>query len=82
MPDSVSFPSDDDCHALVAHLQFPAIRDRLIADIPGLNGPLQDILFAHTDAAPKWSRIGPAPKSQFQQEHFTSGQHFASRALE
>ncbi|MFC9772483.1 MULTISPECIES: DUF4192 domain-containing protein [unclassified Pseudarthrobacter] len=57
MLDSKSFPSDDDCHALVANLQFPAIRDRLIADIPGVDEPLQHILFAQTDTAPKWSRI-------------------------
>jgi len=57
MLDSRSFPSDEDCRALVAHLQFPAIRDRLIADIPGQDEPMQHILFAKTDRAPKWSRI-------------------------
>ncbi|MDQ0120887.1 hypothetical protein AB0280_01570 [Pseudarthrobacter sp902506025] len=46
MLDSTSYPSDGDCHALVAHLQFPGIRDRLIADIPGLDESMQDILFA------------------------------------
>jgi hypothetical protein len=54
---STDFPSDDDCHALVANLQFPAIRDRLIADIPGMDEPMQHILFAQTTQAPKWSRI-------------------------
>lgn len=57
MLDSNAFPKDDDCHALVANLQFPAIRDRLIADIPGLDEPTQQILFAQTTEAPKWSRI-------------------------
>ncbi|MBT2565229.1 DUF4192 domain-containing protein [Arthrobacter sp. ISL-85] len=54
---STDFPSDDDCHALVANLQFPPIRDRLIADIPGVDEPMQHILFAQTQTAPKWSRI-------------------------
>jgi hypothetical protein len=57
MLDSVSFPSNDNCHALVAYLQFPTIRDTLIADIPGLDEPMQHILFAQTQEAPKWSRI-------------------------
>jgi hypothetical protein len=57
MLDSKTFPSDDDCHALVANLQFPSIRDRLIADIPGVDEPMQQILFAQTERAPKWSRI-------------------------
>ncbi|MGN7251470.1 MULTISPECIES: DUF4192 family protein [unclassified Arthrobacter] len=54
---SKTFPTDEDCHALVANLQFPAIRDRLIADIPGVDEPMQQILFAQTDQAPKWSRM-------------------------
>jgi hypothetical protein len=57
MLDSKTFPSDDDCHALVANLQFPAIRDRLIADIPGLDESMQQILFAQIDGTPKWPRI-------------------------
>ena len=40
MLESTDFPSDDDCHAVVANLQFPAIRDRLIADIPGIDEPM------------------------------------------
>ncbi|WP_455834239.1 DUF4192 family protein [Pseudarthrobacter siccitolerans] len=57
MLNAKTFPSDEDCHAIVANLQFPAIRDRLIADIPGVDEPMQQILFAQTDQAPKWSRI-------------------------
>ena len=57
MLDSKTFPSDEDCHMLVANLQFPSIRDRLIADIPGMDESMQHILFAQTDEAPKWSRI-------------------------
>jgi hypothetical protein len=53
MLDSKTFPTDEDCHALVANLQFPAIRDRLIADIPGVDEPLQQILFAQTNQNPE-----------------------------
>jgi hypothetical protein len=77
MLDSVSFPSDDDCHALVANLQFPAIRDRLIADIPGLDEPMKRILFAHTDGAPKWSRIEWAQQLLLHAYTRTSPQHAA-----
>jgi hypothetical protein len=57
MLDTGTFPSHDDCHNLVANLQFPAIRDRLIADIPGGNETMQRIVFAPTEPAPKWPRI-------------------------
>lgn len=58
--DSRTFPSDEDCPALLASLQFQGIRDRLNADFPGLDEPMELILFAQTDQAPKWSRIGRA----------------------
>ncbi|SLJ96116.1 hypothetical protein [Arthrobacter sp. P2b] len=57
MLDAKILPSDDNCHALVANLQFPAIRDRLSADIPGVDEPMRQILFDQTDQAPRWSRI-------------------------
>lgn len=60
VPDSRTFPSDEDCPALLASLQFQGIRDRLNADFPGLDEPTELILFAQTDQAPKWSRIGRA----------------------
>ena len=75
--DSKTFPSDDDCHALVAHLQFPAIRDRLIADIPGVDEPLQQILFAQTDGAPKSSRIEWAQQLLLHAYTRTSPEHAA-----
>jgi hypothetical protein len=77
MLDSVSFPSDEDCHALVAYLQFPAIRDRLIADIPGLDEPMQHILFAQTLEAPKWSRIEWAQQLLLHAYTRTSPEHAA-----
>ena len=77
MLDSTEFPSDDDCHALVANLQFPAIRDRLIADIPGMDEPMQQILFAQTDQAPKWSRIEWAQQLLLHAYTRTSPEHAA-----
>ncbi|BCW40334.1 hypothetical protein StoSoilB3_18690 [Arthrobacter sp. StoSoilB3] len=41
MLDSNDFPTDEDCAALIANLQIPHIRDRLMADIPGINEPPQ-----------------------------------------
>lgn len=77
MLDSKTFPRDDDCHALVANLQFPMIRDRLIADIPGLDEPMQQILFAQTTQAPKWSRIEWAQQLLLHAYTRTSAQHSA-----
>ena len=77
MLDSKTFPSDDDCHALVANLQFPAIRDRLIADIPGVDEPMQQILFAQTAEAPKWSRIEWAQQLLLHAYTRTSAEHAA-----
>ncbi|MDP9889061.1 DUF4192 domain-containing protein [Pseudarthrobacter enclensis] len=77
MLDTTSYPTDDDCHALVANLQFTAIRDRLIADIPGIDEPMQRILFAQTDGAPKWSRIEWAQQLLLHAYTRTSPQHSA-----
>jgi hypothetical protein len=77
MLDSKNFPNDEDCHALVAHLQFPAIRDRLIADIPGVDEPMQHILFAQTESAPKWSRIEWAQQLLLHAYTRTSAEHAA-----
>ena len=77
MLDSTEFPSDDDCHALVANLQFPAIRDRLIADIPGVDEPMQHVLFAQTESAPKWSRIEWAQQLLLHAYTRTSAEHAA-----
>ncbi|QDG63676.1 DUF4192 domain-containing protein [Pseudarthrobacter sp. NIBRBAC000502771] len=77
MLDSQDFPADDDCHALVANLQFPAIRDRLIADIPGMDEPMQQVLFAQTEQAPKWSRIEWAQQLLLHAYTRTSPEHAA-----
>ncbi|MDQ0144655.1 DUF4192 domain-containing protein [Pseudarthrobacter niigatensis] len=74
---STDFPSDEDCHELVANLQFPAIRDRLIADIPGMDEPMQQILFAQTKEPPKWSRIEWAQQLLLHAYTRTSPEHAA-----
>lgn len=77
MLDSKDFPTDADCHALVANLQFPVIRDRLLADIPGVDEPMQQILFAQTEQAPKWSRIEWAQQLLLHAYSRTSPEHAA-----
>jgi hypothetical protein len=77
MLDTKTFPSDDDCHTLVANLQFPTIRDRLIADIPGMDDPMQQFLFVQTDQAPKWSRIEWAQQLLLRAYTRTSAEHAA-----
>ncbi|MEV7605737.1 DUF4192 domain-containing protein [Paenarthrobacter sp. NPDC089322] len=51
------YPTDQDVLKLIAYFQVPHIRDRLMADIPGINEPPEHILFAQTTQAPNWSRI-------------------------
>ncbi|MGX1159923.1 uncharacterized protein DUF4192 [Arthrobacter sp. SLBN-100] len=77
MFDSNTFPNGNDCHALVANLQFPAIRDWLIADIPGVDEPMQRILFAQADQTPKWSRIEWAQQLLLHAYARTSPEHAA-----
>ncbi|MDR6417662.1 DUF4192 domain-containing protein [Pseudarthrobacter sulfonivorans] len=77
MLNSKNLPSDDDCHTLVANLQFPEIRDRLLADIPGLDEPMQQVLFAQTEEAPMWSRIEWAQQLLLHAYTRTSAEHSA-----
>ncbi|NWL12171.1 DUF4192 domain-containing protein [Paenarthrobacter nitroguajacolicus] len=77
MLDSNDFPTDEDCALLIASFQFPHIRDRLMADIPGIDEPPQHILFAQTETAPKWSRIEWAQQLLLHAYTRTSSQHAA-----
>ncbi|MDJ0356322.1 DUF4192 family protein [Paenarthrobacter sp. PH39-S1] len=52
-----SIPTDQQTCELIADFQIPAIRDRLIADIPGIDEPITQILMAQTRQAPRWSRV-------------------------
>ncbi|WP_269768477.1 DUF4192 family protein [Arthrobacter sp. YN] len=77
MLDSHGFPTDEDCTALIANFQFPHIRDRLMADIPGIDEPPQNILFALTETAPQWSRVEWAQQLLLHAYTRTSPQHAA-----
>ncbi|GAA5194039.1 hypothetical protein GCM10023346_20540 [Arthrobacter gyeryongensis] len=55
--ESKTHPNDEQTVALIANFQFPAIRDQLMADIPGVVGPMERILLAQTPDKPQWSRV-------------------------
>lgn len=52
-----TYPSDEQTISLIAGLQVPAIRDQLMADIPGVDEPMERILLAQTHGTPQWSRV-------------------------
>jgi hypothetical protein len=51
---------------VLAHLQIPELRDRLIADMPGLDLPMELLLFGESDSAPDWDRIDAAQRRPLQ----------------
>ena len=53
-------PSDEHCAELIAYLKFVSVRDRLLADIPGLDAPMSDLLLGQTTTPPRWSRVDRA----------------------
>ncbi|OOP60382.1 hypothetical protein BMF89_16725 [Arthrobacter sp. SRS-W-1-2016] len=55
--DARTYPSDDQVIALIANFQFAAIRDQLMADIPAVDGPMEQILLAQTPGKPQWDRV-------------------------
>jgi hypothetical protein len=57
MLDGTTYPDEERTIGLIANLQFPAIRDRLMADIPGVDEPMDHVLMAQTHSKPRWSRI-------------------------
>jgi hypothetical protein len=57
MLDAKSYPTDERIISLIANLQFPTIRDQLMADIPGIDEPMDRVLLAQTDSKPHWSRV-------------------------
>ena len=56
MLEAISYPDDDQTIDLIANFQAPAIRDQLMADIPGIDEPMDRVLLAQTDGGPQWSR--------------------------
>ncbi|BCW35969.1 hypothetical protein StoSoilA2_20250 [Arthrobacter sp. StoSoilA2] len=77
MLETKDYPTDEDILTLIAYYQFPHIRDRLMADIPGIDEPPEHILFAQTDAAPSWSRIEWAKQLLTHAYTMTSPEHAA-----
>lgn len=57
MLDAKSFPTDEQIISLIANLQFPTIRDQLMADISGIDEPMDRVLLAQTHSKPHWSRV-------------------------
>lgn len=52
-----TYPTEDQTIALIANFQFAAIRDQLMADIPGVDGPMEQILLAQAPGKPQWTRV-------------------------
>jgi hypothetical protein len=63
---------------LLAILQFPGLRDRLIADMPGLDLPMGLLLFGQSDSAPRWDRIDAAERLLLRLFSIASPQHAAA----
>jgi hypothetical protein len=57
MLNAKAYPDDEQTINLIANLQFPAIRDQLMADIPGIDEPMDRVLLAQTHSKPQWSRV-------------------------
>ncbi|HEV7167181.1 MAG TPA: DUF4192 family protein [Micrococcaceae bacterium] len=55
--DAGTYPTLAQTAELLADFQFMAIRDRLIADIPGMDEPIHRILLGQTEQTPRWSRL-------------------------
>ncbi|MDQ0276435.1 hypothetical protein QO003_000738 [Arthrobacter silviterrae] len=53
-------PTDDELAEVLAGLQNVGLRDHVLADMPGLNEPMDATLFGATDQAPQWDRIDSA----------------------
>lgn len=77
MLDAKAYPSDDQTVSLIANFQFPAIRDRLMGDIPGIDEPIDQVLLAQTRAKPSWSRIEWAQQLLLHAYTQTSNHHAA-----
>ncbi|MCB5275900.1 hypothetical protein BJG92_03454 [Arthrobacter sp. SO5] len=77
MLESISFPADEQIVSLIAGLQFPTIRDQLMADIPGIDEPMDRVLLAQTDSKPHWSRVEWAEQLLLHAYTYSNTQHAA-----
>ncbi|WP_054009639.1 DUF4192 domain-containing protein [Arthrobacter sp. ERGS1:01] len=58
--DGATLPTDAQSAELLADFKFIAVRDRLLADIPGLEDSLGDLLLGQTKRPPHWQRVDRA----------------------
>ena len=72
MLNSKTYPSHEQTVSLIANLQFAGIRGQLMADIPGIDEPIDQVLLAQTTAKPQWSRIecGVSPRVKYSSSNF------------
>ena len=77
MLDTKNYPTDDQTVSLIANFQFAAIRDQLMAAIPGIDEPMDQILLAQTHTKPQWSRIEWAQQLLIRAYTMTSNVHAA-----
>jgi hypothetical protein len=73
-----TYPSDQETVSLIANFQFAAIRDRLMADIPGIDEPMVHVLLAQTQGKPQWSRVEWAQQLLIHAYTHSSTQHSAA----
>lgn len=60
MLDGGGEPTDDEAAELIANLKFITVRDRLLADIPGIDDSMKDLLLGQTKQPPHWNRVDRA----------------------
>ncbi|AIY02988.1 hypothetical protein ART_3389 [Arthrobacter sp. PAMC 25486] len=58
--DGATLPTDTQSAELLADFKFISVRDRLLADIPGLEDSLGDLLLGQTKRPPQWQRVDRA----------------------
>ncbi|WP_310165417.1 hypothetical protein [Arthrobacter sp. BE255] len=51
---------------MVAQLQIPELGDRYRADMPGLDLPMELLLFGESDTAPDWDRMDTVVRAVLQ----------------
>ncbi|WP_171814558.1 DUF4192 domain-containing protein [Arthrobacter dokdonensis] len=73
MLDGGGEPTDDEAAELIANLKFISVRDRLLADIPGIEDSMRDLLLGQTKQSPHWKRVERASEVLFQLYMRTDG---------
>ncbi|WP_051388807.1 DUF4192 domain-containing protein [Arthrobacter sp. 35W] len=58
--ESTALPTDEEAAELLADFKFVSVRDRLLADIPGIDAPIGELLLAETKRSPQWNRVDRA----------------------